>query len=389
MGEKFDRGFKKFAVCLLSALARVKFRTRKNIIDRPHPGSLIVCNHSSVWDFANLIYALYPDSKLRFVATGVQFDSSRLKAWAFKHLEMIRKTQGASDLNCIKQIARSIKEGQSVVIYTAGMTSFDGSQAWSTLPGTGKLIKLLKTDVYCALTEGGYITKPRYTKVSARGRVDVTVKKIITAEEAASLDALALQARVDAATLFNDWDWQEKNKVPFKGINKQSGLLNLLHFCPNCGALYTLSERKGVIECLSCGLKVKRDAYGFLVPEGGSCPRRLDEWVSMQLGGIKSELEGGELNYTARAELQRQTKPGSPDFFPVCKGELKMDAQYLRFSSGDGSFVWTLDAFQFFILEDGVFMQISVPDGAYRFVFDDAKPIARWFFAHRLLAEAK
>ena len=382
MVRGFDYCFQRFAIWLISILARVLFRARRQVLDRPQGGCLLFCNHTSIWDFADLLYAVKPRAHFRFVATNEQFEKSRLFAWVLTHLGLIKKHQGAQDLNCVREIIKAVRAGETVAIYASGMTSFDGRQAWDALPGAGTLAHMLKCPVYTALIEGGFMSSPRYAHRRFKGRVDISVRRLLTGEESAALSAQEIQTRVNAALNFNEWDWQEKNRVPFKPFKDLRGITNVLYTCPACGGEYTLGIKGARIEC-ACGFSAERDAYGFFTSDNPACPRRMDRWADMEYAALRRVIEEGKLELTASAELSVKQDAGA--YAPRGKGLLRFTNEALTFTGENESLRFAPDKFQFMVLNDIDRLRFTAEGKSYSFVFSDTRVIDKWFFAHRIL----
>ena len=380
----FDRVLMWIASVSLSLIAKVRFRTRKTQVDSPEPGSIIFCNHTSNWDFALLLYALYPRRDVRFVVSGVQFDKSPFVAWLFKHLGLIRKNQGTHDLVCVKEIIKNVRAGKVVVIYAAGMTSYDGRQAWDALPGSVNLARMLKCPVYVALIHGGFIGRPRHAGKVYRGRQDISVKRLFTSEESAALPLPEAEAQLNAALRFNDWDWQEREHVKFKPAGDLRGANLPLYRCPACGKEGHMKVEKGRIFCPDCGLSAVKDEYGFFVSDSPACPKRMDVWVDMEIEEIRKTISDRSFKLTSSVTLFKKQEGGGDRYFPCDRGTLTMDPDGIRFE-GEAPIVLSYKDFQFLVLDDGHFIQINTQDAALRFVFDDGALITKWFFAHRLL----
>ncbi len=384
----FDRSFRHLAVFVISLLVKIKFRVRATVVDMPEPGALILGNHTCIWDFGFLLYAFKQRADERFVATSVQFDKSRFFTWAFRHLGIIRKQQGASDLQSVREMMRASKEGGWVVLYPAGMTSFDGRQAGNALPGTGQLPKLLRTGVYTAIVNGGFLSAPRYLKGSLRGRVEITVKRLLSAEEAAKLSADEIQARVNEALRFNDWDWQEKNRVPFKGIQKMDGVWRQLYYCPECGQEGAIKQGKGTLYCEKCHFSALRDEYGFFHREGktGPCPSRMDEWTDMELTALRKNLEDPGYALSQNG-VRYMTKPeGASQATNVDSGEMRLSRGGLDFDGQSGhSLHFGINDFQFLISDDISTLRLNTGGMSHLFYFADPSLMNKWIFMHQIL----
>ncbi len=379
----FDRCLRRLAVWGSGHLSMWKFNSRVNIIDMPSPGSLIVCNHTSIWDFAHLLRALMPRYDERFLATGVQFDKSRLRGWLLTHAGVIRKNQGATDIKCVRELMGAVKDGGTPVVYAQGMTSFDGRPGWRALNGTGALAKLLKCDVYACVVHGGFMSSPRYV-AKAKGRVDIEIKRLYTKEQVAGLKTDELQRGIDAALDFNDWDWQEQEKVPFKRIRLAKNVTKVLYKCPSCLREGGLKESRYEITCPACGFSCRRDDYGFF-HGSDACPRRMDEWTDLEIASARGEISRPDfmLKEEMSAAYFRQDTKDKP--VPLGAGTLTLSREGLKFTGAGGSREIPMEDFLFLVLDDIKAVMVNTQTGFYRFEFKNRRLMVKWFFCHRLM----
>ena len=380
----FQRAFRAFAVGVISLLARVLFGVRVRAdggaID---DNALFLCAHESVWDFAFLIYALRP-RRVRFVATSIEFEKSRFIAWLLTSLGVIQKKQGATDISCVRQMVRAAKEGDVVAVYPAGMTSCDGRPAWKMQPGTGKLARLMGASVYVVTPCGSFLSHPRYAHTLHRGRVDVHIQRLFTAEEARKTPPEEIQAAVERALAFDEWKWQARERVHFHAINRAKGVTRVLYMCPHCGMYGGMREQTNAVACEICGMRAEVDEYGFFRATKNTCTRRMDKWVDMELDKLRQEIEADDFALYAPVTLKRP-RAKAPGYEAVDEGELTLTRTELRFASKTQTLTWTFADFQYLVMNDVDFIHINAVNGAYRFVFADPRPIMRWFFAHRML----
>lgn len=380
----FQRAFRAFAVGVISLLARALFGARVcadgGAID---DNALFLCAHESVWDFAFLIYALRP-RRVRFVATSIEFEKSRFTAWLLTSLGVIQKKQGATDISCVRQMVRAAREGDVVAVYPAGMTSCDGRPAWKMQPGTGKLARLMGASVYAATPRGAFLSHPRYAHTLHRGRVDVYIQRLFTAEEARKTPPEAIQAAAERALAFDEWRWQAKERVRFHALNRARGVTRALYMCPHCGMYGGMRELSNAVTCDVCGMRAEIDEYGFFRATRNTCTRRMDKWVDMELDKLRQELAADDFALYAPVTLKRP-RAKAPGYETADEGELRLTKTELRFSSKTQTLSWTFADFQYLVMNDVDFLHINAVNGAYRFVFADPRPIMRWFFAHRML----
>ena len=380
----FESAFRAFAVWVISAFARVRFNARKTLEGGvPDEKAVILCSHASMWDFCYLIYALSP-RKIRIVATSIEFEKNRLYAWLLRTLGVIPKMQGASDAACVRAMMRACQAGEAVAVFPHGMTSHDGRPAWHVQPGTGKLMRLMGASVYALTADGSFLTHSRYTPLCRRGRVEVRVKRLFTAEEIRALPAEEAQAAIEKALDFNDWTWQERARVPFFRRAPVRSVTKTLYMCPDCGMIGGMEEVPPRVRCRICGMTAERDVYGFFHAVSGACPARMDEWADMEIQKLKEETASDDFMLCAPVTLKRPTGRGA-GYERADEGELTLTRTRLQFRGKARTLAWSLDDFQYFVMNDVDFLHIYAVNGAYRFVFADPRLITRWFFAHRLL----
>lgn len=387
MKEKVSKGFKRAVKAFIFFLFRLISRVGLNAHvhfegEKPSGNAIFFGNHTHMFDFMHLSLALKPH-KPHFVVRAREFNRNKFYTWFLPILGLIPKLQGAMDLVAVRTIVNTVKSGEPVVVYPEAMTSFDGRNGWQPMAGTGMLAKMLGVDVYASVVSGGFLTMPRFGGFH-RGRVDITVKRILTAEEAKKTPPDQIQKDIAEAIRFNDWEWQEENKKRFMGLRSVKRLMRYLYVCPNCKKRHTLERKGNSLVCTSCGLSVKRDSFGFFHAKNGFCPKRLDEWTDIMLNDIRNDMKKDDFALSQTVEIQ--TKPISDRTYASGgKGKLTLSKDGLFFK-GNENFEWKFDAFQFFVLNDIDFIEINTTHQSYRFIFDDPRDMYRWFFTHRELA---
>lgn len=380
----FESAFRAFAVRVISLLARVKFNAVKTLEDGAmDEKAVVLCAHASLWDFCYIIYALSP-RRVRFVATSIEFEKNRAYAWMLRALGVIPKKQGAADAACVRTMVKACQAGDAVAVFPHGMTSHDGRPAWHVQPGTGKLLRLMDASVYAATADGAFLSHSRYASVCHRGKVEVRVKRLFTAEEIRNMSAEEAQQKIEAALNYNDWTWQEKSRVRFFRRAPVKGVTKTLYMCPDCGMIGGMEEIPPRIRCKICGMTAERDEFGFFHAVSGACPARMDEWADMEIEKLKEETEKSDFMLCAPVTLKRPTGRGA-GYADADEGELTMTRTELKFRGKTQTLSWSFNDFQYFVMNDVDFLHIYAVNGAYRFVFADPRLITRWFFAHRLL----
>ena len=389
LNAAFENAFRAFAVWLLSLIARVKFRAVKVLEDGAlDEKAVLLGSHLSIWDFCFLEFALAP-RRVRFVATSIEFEKNRAYAWMLRALGVIPKMQGAADAACVRAMLRAGQAGDVVAFYPQGMTSHDGRPAWRVQPGTGKLVRMMGASVYVALSDGSFLSHPRYAHASFRGRVEVHVKRLLTAEEARALTGEEVQARIEEALNYNEWTWQEQARVPFYPRKRVKGVTHTLYMCPDCRVLGGMEEvGKTKVHCKVCGMTAERDQFGFFHALSGSCPTRMDEWVDIELDRLREEMKKDDFALCAPVTLMRPTGRGA-GYASTDEGQLTLTVNELNYMGQKENITWKPEEFQYFVMNDVDFLHIYAVNGAYRFRFADPRLITRWFYAQRMMSEER
>lgn len=384
MMNGFKRCVKAFIFFLFRLISRVGLNAHVHFEgEKPTGNAIFFGNHTHMFDFMHLSLALKPH-KPHFVVRAREFNRNKFYTWFLPILGLIPKLQGAMDLVAVRTIVNTCKQGEPVVVYPEAMTSFDGRRGWAALSGTGMLARMVGVDVYVAIVSGGFMTMPRFGGFF-RGRVDITIRRLFTAEEAKKTSPDMIQKAINEALEFNDWVWQEKTKKRFTGIKNIKKLEKYLYLCPNCKKMHTLSVQKNALVCSECGLKVTRDAYGFFKAENGVCPRRLDEWTDLMLEEIRKDVQKEDFELSSEVELHEKAT-SEKNYTPVSKGTLRFNKEGLLFEDGNETRTWPMESFQFFVLNDMTFIEINNQLKCFRFYFDDTRTMYKWFFTHRELA---
>lgn len=372
---------------LFRTAARIGFGTRVHIEgEKPTGGAVVLCSHHTTFDFTFLSCAVKP-MQPRFVARSLEFERNKLYSNILKKIGMIPKTQGSMDLVCVRKIVNACRKGQIVAIYPSGMTSFDGRPGWAPMHGTGSLVRMVGVDVYTAVESGAFISHPRYTKALYRGRVDITLRKLFTAQELREKKPDEIQQAIVKALDFNEWQTQSEKKTRFLFGNSVKRLPILLYTCPDCGKMGTVERDGKKLVCKACGMTAVRDRCGFFHALRGTCPERLDHWVDMELDQVRKDLENPAHLLSGRVRMLQKEENGM-DYLDKGAGTLTFSREGFAFENEKERLLWSLKSFQFLITNDRDYLQFNTHNGSFRFVMEEPHLLYRWFFTHRELAAA-
>jgi len=286
---------------------------------------VVIANHETALDFVNLIGMTA--RPMSFVISNSFFQSLPIRGFLQK-MGVIPKQQFQTAVSDLKKIKAVIDHGEPVVIYPAGLMCEDGVS--TPIPSaTYKFLKWLKADVYVAKTSGTYFVKPKWAKKMRPGRTYMDVYKLFTEEELACADLAQVQARTDAALLFDAYREQEKLQIRYRGGSNVEGLQHVLYLCPHCGAEFSICAEKGnTLRCKACGFAHESDHMGFLHPvsDVGEPVRYVSDWSRMIYTRTLENLRSGKETSLSAPVTVRMIDHAKRKFADVGQGTLGLSA---------------------------------------------------------------
>ncbi|MDR2635145.1 MAG: 1-acyl-sn-glycerol-3-phosphate acyltransferase [Clostridiales bacterium] len=307
---------------LLIAAARLIFgartdKTARKVYRKTRAPMLILANHVSPIDFIFVCQAVWPRHISFVVAENMYYQ--RFFAWFLDRGGVIWKKQFLPDFSCVRNIKNQIDAGVDVMLFPEGKVANDGISA-PFRRSSAKLIKWLNCPVAVMNICGAGVSNPKWAvKRNRKGRVETTVKVVLSAEETQNLSQVEIFRKISAAIEHNEHEWQQRRGLKFRSARFAEGLENILFKCPVCGESYTFDSKNDVIECANCGLRVRYCNDGSLVPlnadaargntankEAGSfsssVPDRIDRWSVWQRACVRKEAESSA-DFSAAEEV--------------------------------------------------------------------------------------
>ena len=252
---------------------------------------LILMNHSSFIDLEIASRIFFP-RPYGIVTTADSFVGPLMQR-LLPLVGCIPTQKFVSDVSLIRDMQYMLKEQKtSVLMYPEASYSFDGTA--TPLPRRmGILLKKLGVPVVTVITQGAFARQPLYNSLKKRKvsvRADVTC--LFTAEEVAAMSVAELDAKLDAIFGFDNFRWQQENKVVIDEPDRADGLNRILYKCPHCNA-EGKTEGKGTgLVCRNCGAEYELTELGNLKGERPIFTH-IPDWYRWEREQVRKELEEG------------------------------------------------------------------------------------------------
>ena len=299
---------------------------------------LILMNHSCFLDLEIAETVLYP-RPFNIVCTSDGFVG---KEALMRSIGCIPTRKFCSDAALVRDMlycVRTLKT--SILLYPEASYSFDGTA--TPLPESiGKCVKALGVPVVMLRTYGAFARDPLYNGLQKR-KVDVSaeLKYLLSPAEIAQLRIDEINARVFAEFQFDNFRWQQENRVSVSEPFRADGLNRVLYKCPHCLTEGEMEGRGTTLVCRHCRKAYRLTEFGALEAlDGEAAFTHVPDWYAWERQCVREELESGRyaLDIPVRICMMVNTK----QICRVGEGRLHHDADGFHLTGCDGK----LDYFQ-------------------------------------------
>ena len=267
----------------------------------------VVGNHNTVFDAFLVSFGL--KEAVRYVTSDLYF-RNKLVAFLAKKGGCIPKAKFVSDVSVIKALVKCTKEEKAVGLFPEGYRNWDGFTD-ELLPGTAKLVKLLKVPVVVVTTQGGYLSMPRWGQHHRRGPMTLSYRLTLTTEAITQLPVAEIERILTRALAHDDNEAQRIRPIPYPGRKLAQRLELILYCCPHCGKFETMISENDIFRCSACDYRVKYDEYGFLNPIEPfpfyyDTPHQWREFCKKSMRSFINSSEHDIVLFSRKIELYRE-----------------------------------------------------------------------------------
>ena len=297
MAKKYRAGrmFNKFLKVVIGSYMKLLFdySIDNDELKGLQPPYIVIANHTNFWD-PFLLSMCIPDP-VYFITSDAYFRSPVLRK-LLSLVGAIPKTKLVSDPSSIRAIIGVVKNNGIVGIFPEGRRNWDGT----TLPllrPTAKLIKSIGIPVVSILFKGAYLSMPRWSSSTRKGKLTMTLTRVLETTEINELSANEIFLKISESLAYDEYSYQKLHMQPYVGRKKAEKLELFLFCCPECKNIGSLSSLDNTFFCRNCGYKVNYSTYGFFDPHVGNLyydnPK---DWNSWQLEQLESQITRQKLS---------------------------------------------------------------------------------------------
>lgn len=318
----------------LPDLIATRFRCRRvgmEKLGRREP-ALFLMNHSSFIDLEIASSILYP-RPFNIVAT---LDAFVGKSWLMRQLGCISTRKFVFDLTLVKDISYCIKDlKSSVLMYPEAGYTFDGTA--TTLPSSlAKFVKMLGAPLVMIETFGAFHRKPLYNNLQARKvKVSAEMRYLLSAKQIKEMPVEEIEKILTEEFSFDNFRWQQENKIKIDEPTRADGLERLLYKCPHCLAEGKMLGKGTELVCTACQKKWTLTEYGSMQAQDGNTEfPHIPDWYKWERACVKEEIEDKSYSFSIPVDIFMIVN--EKGVFKVGSGQLSHDLDGIRLVGCDG-----------------------------------------------------
>ena len=306
-----------------------KYKVLNKIDKGPH---LILMNHSSFLDLkmASKIFKKIP---YNIVSTT---DGLVGKEWLMRSIGCIPTQKFVHDLTLINDIKYAFSKKRSVLMFPEAGYSFDGT-ATPIPQGFARLIKYLNVPVIFVKSYGAFHYDPLYNGLQIR-KVDTSadVKQILSKDDVKNMTNSEIDAILNECFTFDNFKWQQDNKISIAEPFRADGLERILYKCPHCKTEGKLKGKGTLIRCENCNKEYELTEFGYLKATSGETEfSHIPDWFNWEREEVKNEILNGTYSLDTSVEIGMIVDYKA--LYMIGKGRLVHNDNGFTLTSDDGA----------------------------------------------------
>lgn len=300
-----------------------------NMEELPKEPCLILMNHSSFIDL-EIAATIFYKKPFNIVTTSDGFVG---KFWLMRQLGCIPTQKFVSDLTLLSDIKYAIKNGTSVLLYPEASYSFDGTA--TTMPKrSSAMFKYLRCPVLMVKTEGAFSRDPLYNFLQKRKvKVSATVELLLNKDDIKAKSIDEMDEIVKNAFSFDNFKWQQENRIKIDERFRADGLDKILYKCPHCGKEGRMFGKGTEIVCEECKKSYTLDEYGYLKANDAKFTH-IPDWYAWERSCVRQEITDG--TYKLDIPVDIRILADFKAIYEVGTGRLIHDKNGFKLTSDDG-----------------------------------------------------
>lgn len=305
---------------LLTRSGRLKIH--KSRMKGLKPPFLVFGTHHAFMDFYVTPLALFP-YRANYVSELEGFEN--FGEWLYRQAGCLGTRKFINDLALVRNIKRVIARKDILVLFPEARYTNAGTS--SQLPHTvGKLAKILEVPVVTINMHGNYLQSPIWNLKRRKGvRLEAEITQLFTKEELKQASAAEVQAQVQAALTYDEYEWQYQKNMKIDDPKRVEGLELVLYQCLQCGTEFRIMANGADLSCKNCGCSWHMTELGKLKPLQGAEPKflHIPDWYEWQRRQVIAEIDSGA--YQLQTFVEVQSLPNAKNFIDLGKGFLVHD----------------------------------------------------------------
>ncbi len=291
---------------------------------------LVFANHNLNLD--PVLVGIASKRQLYFVAGEHVFRAGFASKLLQFFLAPISRPKGAGAVSTVLSVKRVLSTGAGVCIFVEGNRSWDGVTGEHP-EGTAYLAKSSKAHLVNLRISGGYLTSPRWSKKSRRGRTHLSVAGVYSPRQLADMSLEEVESVIKNDLFEDAYARQREKKEIYKGKDLAEYMECLFFACPKCKKCGSMESKGDVFFCRHCGVEMKYDTSGYLQ---GLDFETVTEYAEWQWKYAFELIEKGDFSFLSDPDAslyevgadhsQKEISRGSVSFDPECLrvGEIEL-----------------------------------------------------------------